>query len=78
MRLILNVSAQAVHKQLKLKNIVCSKIGNKGYLTFKQARQLFNIQFQRKVIVGQIVKGGTGKTTTMENIASCANSYGAR
>jgi chromosome partitioning protein len=74
----LNVSAQAVHKQLKLKNIICEKIGNKGYLSFNQAKQLFNINFGHKVIVGQIVKGGTGKTTTIENVASCANSYGAR
>lgn len=74
----LNVSAQAVHKQLKLKNIICEKIGNKAYLSFNQAKQLFNINFVHKVIVGQIVKGGTGKTTTIENVASCANSYGAR
>lgn len=74
----LNVSAQAVHKQIKLKNIICDKIGNKAYLSFKQAKQLFNINFDHKVIVGQIVKGGTGKTTTIENVASCANSYGAR
>lgn len=74
----LNVSAQAVHKQLKLKNIICEKIGNKAYLSFNQAKQLFNINFAHKVIVGQIVKGGTGKTTTIENVASCANSYGAR
>jgi len=74
----LDVSGQAVHKQLKLKNINCPKLGNKLYLTFEQAKQLFNIQFARKVIVGQIVKGGTGKTTTIDNVASCANTYGAR
>lgn len=74
----LNVSGQAVHKQLKLKNILCPKLGNKLYLTYAQAKQLFNISFTHKVIVGQIVKGGTGKTTTIENVASCANSYGAR
>jgi chromosome partitioning protein len=74
----LNVSGQAVHKQLKLKNILCPKLGNKLYLTFAQARQFFNISFSHKVVVGQIVKGGTGKTTTIENVASCANTYGAR
>ena len=52
---------QAVHKQIKLKNIICPKLGNKLYLTYKQARQLFNIPFQHKVIVGQIVKGGLEK-----------------
>lgn len=74
----LNVSGQAVHKQLKIKNIICPKLGNKSYLTNQQARQLFNFSFSRKIIVGQIVKGGTGKTTTIENVASCANTYGAR
>lgn len=74
----LDVSGQAVHKQLKLKGINCPKMGNKLYLTYEQAKQLFNIKFSRKVIVGQIVKGGTGKTTSIDNVASCANTYGAR
>lgn len=74
----LDVSIQAVHKQIKLKNITCPKLSNKLYLTYSEAKQLFNLQFNRKVIVGQIVKGGTGKTTSIENIASCINSYGAR
>jgi len=74
----LDVSGQAVHKQLKLKGITCPKMGNKLYLTYEEAKQLFNIQFTRKVIVGQIVKGGTGKTTTIDSVSSCANTYGAR
>jgi chromosome partitioning protein len=74
----LNVSGQAVHKQIKLKNIICPKLGNKLYLTYEQSKQLFNIKFSHKVIVGQIVKGGTGKTTTIDNIASCVNTYGAK
>jgi chromosome partitioning protein len=74
----LTVSAQAVHKQIKLKNITCPKFGNKFFLTYMESKQLFNIPFKHKVIVGQIVKGGTGKTTTIENVASCANTYGAR
>jgi chromosome partitioning protein len=74
----LGISMQAAHKQLKLKNIACPKFGNKFYLTYAEAKLLFNIPFQRKVIVGQIVKGGTGKTTSIENVASCANSYGAK
>lgn len=74
----LGISVQAVHKQLKLKNINCQKMGKKLYLTSTEAKQLFNIKFSHKVIVGQIVKGGTGKTTTIDNVASCANTYGAR
>src|SRR5436190_14560982 len=74
----LDISGQYVHKQLKYKKIICPKFGKKLYLTFTQAKQLFNIKFSHKVIVGQIVKGGTGKTTTIDNVASCANTYGAR
>ncbi len=74
----LGITGQAVHKQLKLKNITCQRMGNKLYLTYEEANQLFNIEFSRKVIVGQIVKGGTGKTTSIDNIASCVNTYGAR
>ena len=74
----LDISVQAVHKQLKIKNITCQKLGNKSYITYKEAKQLLNIQFQHQVIVGQIVKGGTGKTTSIHNVSSCANAYGAK
>lgn len=74
----LDVTIQAVHKQIKLKNIVCPKYSNKLYLTYSEAKQLFGLKFQPKVIVGQIVKGGTGKTTSIENISSCVNTYGAK
>lgn len=74
----LDISMQAVHKQLKNKNINCEKVGNKSFLTFESAKELFNFNFKRKKIAVQIVKGGTGKTTTINNIASCANTYGAR
>jgi len=74
----LQISTQAVHKQLKNKNLSCPKLGNKSYITFDIANVLFNFPFKKKVIVGQIVKGGTGKTTSIDNIASCANTYGAK
>jgi len=76
--LFLGVSTQAVHKQLRNKNINCEKIGNKTFITYETARKLFNFKFKPKKIAVQIVKGGTGKTTTIDNIASCANTYGAR
>lgn len=74
----LDLTVQAVHKQLKAKNIDVPKSGNKSYIDFRVARELFNLKFDKRIIAGQIVKGGTGKTTTIENIASCANTYGAR
>lgn len=74
----LGVSTQAIHKQLKSKDIKCPKIGNKSYIDHRVARKLFNIKFEKQVIVCQIVKGGVGKTTTIDYIANCANAYGAR
>ncbi len=74
----LGVTTQAVHKQLKDRNIVCPRMGNKLFINFEIARKLLGINFHKKKIVGQIVKGGTGKTTAIDNISSCANSYGAR
>lgn len=74
----LGITTQAVFKQLKNKGIVVDKISNKGFITYDSAKALYNISFKRKKIAGQIVKGGTGKTTTIDNIASCANTYGAK
>lgn len=74
----LNISTQAVHKQLKNKNIYCNKFSNKSFITFEEAKKLYNFNFKKKKIAVQIVKGGTGKTTTINNIAACANTYGAK
>jgi len=74
----LGVSVQTIHKQLKAKEIICPKFGNKSYITHDVAKKLFALSFNRKKIAVQIVKGGTGKTTSLHNIASCANAYGAR
>lgn len=75
---LLNITLQGVHRQLKSKNLTCSKIGNKYYLTNKTAQQIFNLEFSKRIVACQIVKGGVGKTTTVQNIACCANTYGAR
>tara|TARA_B110000879_G_scaffold187910_1_gene250170 strand:+ start:591 stop:1598 length:1008 start_codon:yes stop_codon:yes gene_type:complete len=74
----LGISAQGVHHQLKSKNIDLPRIGNKGYINHTIAKNLFNIKFDKKIIVGQIVKGGTGKTTTIDYLSSCVNSFGAK
>ncbi len=75
---LLGVSIQAIHQQLKAKEIACPKFGNKLFITHDSAKQIFNLNFKKKKIAAQIVKGGTGKTTTIENIASCVNAYGAK
>lgn len=74
----LGVSVQAVHRKLKSKGLVCPKIGNRAFITHNIARSLFELQFKPMVIAGQIVKGGTGKTTAIDNVACCANAFGAR
>lgn len=74
----LGTTVQGVHKQLKSRNIPFQKLNKWNYVTFESAREWFGIDFKRKKIAGQIVKGGTGKTTAIDNIASCANIYGAR
>ncbi|MCS5712853.1 MAG: AAA family ATPase [Candidatus Babeliales bacterium] len=74
----LGISVQAVHRKLKAKNLVCSKIGNKAFITHEIARPLFELKFKSKIVAGQIVKGGTGKTTAIDNIACCANAFGAK
>lgn len=74
----LGITVQAMHKQLKAKNIICPKQGNKSYITYDIAKQLFQLSFKKRKIAIQIVKGGTGKTTTLDHLGSCANSYGAR
>lgn len=74
----LGVTIQAVHKQLKSKNLEFKKNQNRIYFDHKTARQLFKIPFKQKTIAFQIVKGGTGKTSLVYSIAIRANLYGAK
>lgn len=74
----LNLSKQTIHKHLKDKGIIAPKLGQRSYINYDIAKKLFSLNFDKKRVIGQIVKGGTGKTTSIDNIASCANSYGAK
>lgn len=74
----LKITVQAVHKQIKNKNLPCKKSQNKTYFTYATSKQLLKLQFAPKVIAVQIVKGGTGKTTLTQSIAIRANLYGAK
>jgi chromosome partitioning protein len=75
---LLGISKQAVHKKLRNKSIVCPKIGKTAYINFEIAQSLFSYSFKKIKVAVELVKGGTGKTTTVDNIAACANTYGAR
>jgi len=74
----LGVTIQAIHKQLKGKNLEFKKNQNRIYFYHKTARQLFKIPFKQKTIAFQIVKGCTGKTSLVYSVALRANLYGAR
>lgn len=75
---LLNISIQAIHKKLKQQNIILPKLGNKSYLTHDSGLLLFSLNFKKKKFAFQIVKGGTGKTTALHNIACAASIYGAK
>lgn len=74
----LGVTLQSVHKQLKQKNLTSYKNQNRVYFGHETARELFKINFLRKIVSFQIVKGGTGKTSITHSFALRANLYGAR
>ncbi|MBK2028423.1 ParA family protein [Francisella noatunensis] len=73
-----SVTSQAIHKKLKSNDIVLEKLGNKSYIDHITAKSFFNFSFKNKVIAFQIVKGGTGKTTSLFNVCCAASLYGAK
>lgn len=73
-----NVSVQAIHQILKKQNLHFEKSQNRVYFGHQTSRTLFQLPFPFKIVTFQIVKGGTGKTSTAFNFAVRANLYGAR
>jgi chromosome partitioning protein len=71
-------TVQSIHKELKSKNLISYKSNNRVYFGHDTSRQIFNIEFEKKIISFQIVKGGTGKTSIAHSFAIRANLYGAR
>lgn len=76
----LDITIQAVHKKLKGADVPYYKYGNKAYITYNESKLLFHKKLIKKpyIINSHIVKGGTGKTTSVLNIGACANSYGLK
>ena len=74
----LGITKQAVHQKIRAKNMVCPKIGRNSYIDYNIANRLFSIPFTPTIVAVEIVKGGTGKTTSADNIGACANTYGAK
>ncbi len=76
--LFFNVTNQAILKKSKLKQLKQEKTGNKVYFTHSSSKNLFELNFDKKVFSLQIVKGGVGKTALTLSIAARASLYGAK
>lgn len=74
----LNLSAQAIHKRIKTKELPVKRISNTFYFGHDTARPLFNIQFPKKIFAFHNIKGGVGKTELTFCLAIKANLFGAR
>ncbi len=74
----LDITRQGVHRKLRAKNLTLSKEKRTYFLNHFTAKELFEINFKPLIIAMQIVKGGTGKTTLVQSIATRAALYGAR
>jgi len=70
-------TVQSIHKELKTKKLVSYKSHNRVYFGHDTAREIFNINFKKRIISFQIVKGGTGKTSITHSFAIRASLYGA-
>jgi len=74
----LNVTVQAVHNQIKRKNLSFKKSSNRIYFPHETSRKILDLKLTPKVITFQIVKGGTGKTAICHSVAVRASLYGAK
>lgn len=72
----LGITVQAIHKQLKSKDLPHKKNNNRVYFDHLTAKEIFDIEVNPTVISSQIVKGGTGKTTLLFSLAIALNLYG--
>jgi chromosome partitioning protein len=75
---LMKVTPQAIHKQLKLKNIHPPKVGKYSFIHHLISREWLQYEYNKQTVAFHIVKGGTGKTTTVHNCAACLNALGAK
>ncbi|MGD0465577.1 MAG: ParA family protein [Gammaproteobacteria bacterium] len=73
----LNVTSQALHNQLKRKNLLSNKSRNRVYFGHTTSRELLGLNFNSQIMSFQIVKGGTGKTSLCLAVGIRACLYGA-
>tara|TARA_B100000586_G_C20099657_1_gene424243 strand:- start:1011 stop:1931 length:921 start_codon:yes stop_codon:yes gene_type:complete len=74
----MNITPGRLHQIINEKKIQAQKISNRTYLDFRSSFNILNIEFKKKVVSFQTVKGGVGKTTLCNAIGTRLNLYGAR
>ena len=74
----LNISLQALHKQLKTKNLHSTKNQNRVYFEHETAKQIFKLSFKPTCWSWLNLKGGVGKTQLSFSTALRLSLYGAR
>jgi chromosome partitioning protein len=74
----LHKSEEWIYATLLERNLPFVKTQNQIFFGHETARALFAFKFEPKIIVCQIVKGGTGKTSLVYEFAARASLYGAK
>lgn len=74
----LKITPQAVHKKIKDSNLPFVKKQHRILLDYSATKHLTNIKVKKTTFAFQIVKGGTGKTTLLYNLALRLNLYGLK
>ncbi len=72
------LTVQALHNQIKKKNLIHAKSKNRVYFSHSTAKSLLELKFKNQIICFQIVKGGTGKTSLCLSVGVRASLYGAK
>lgn len=74
----LKLTPQALHNQIKRKQLPFKKSKNRIYFSYSTAKALLELVFHPQIITFQIVKGGTGKTSICLAVGVRASLYGAK
>ena len=74
----LQVSLQAIHKNIKTNGLETSKSQNKVYFGHKTAQKIFKINVKPTCFTWQNLKGGVGKTNLSFAAATRLSSYGLK
>lgn len=75
---VLGITPQALHNQIKKKNLSHGKSKNRVYFGHETSKALLELKFSPQVLSFQIVKGGTGKTSLCLATAIRSCLYGAK